>query len=175
MAPSSSSDAIARDRRTYGLGQEIVVILIYTVLMALLLACSYMIFWVLKQPFVAHDQDGAVAFVHFYSPTLLAAPLCLAALLSSLACAVAKARFDQISAFTLGCVGTGYVFILVSLTSNLNHALGSFDISRGDNAIVAIVIGVWLLLIGYAVKAFYDEARDRMSKWLDPHFVRVGL
>ena len=102
-----------------------VAFVIYSVLMTLLIASSYLIFWLLEQPYVAFNRDGALVFV--------------------------------------------------SLGAFLNLALGSFDIDSGDNGTIVIVLGVWLLLVGYAVKAIYDAARDSIADTMKTYLERWGV
>ena len=105
--------------------RQMVAFVIYSVLMTLLIASSYLIFWLLEQPYVAFNRDGALVFV--------------------------------------------------SLGAFLNLALGSFDIDSGDNGTIVIVLGVWLLLVGYAVKAIYDAARDSIADTMKTYLERWGV
>ena len=155
--------------------QSAAAIVIYTALMVLLLATSYLLFWIVGLRFVARTDDGAVVFNRPFGAMLLSIPLLLAALFSWLAGAFARARFNTIDGGTLAILGIIYVVMFTSIGAFSGRALRSFDIDRGDNGALAILLAIWLLLFGYAVKAFYDEGRDRMARWLDRHLQRFKL
>ena len=155
--------------------RQMVAFVIYSVLMTLLIASSYLIFWLLEQPYVAFNRDGALVFAHWYSPMVFAVPLMFAAAFSSLASGVGRLRFSEIGLEWLGIIGTIYVIVFVSLGAFLNLALGSFDIDSGDNGTIVIVLGVWLLLVGYAVKAIYDAARDSIADTMKAYLERWGF
>ena len=103
-----------------------VAFVIYSVLMALLIASLYLIFWLLEQPYIASNRDGALVFAHWYSPMVFAIPLMFAAVFSSLASAVGRLRFSEIGLEWLGIIGTIYVIFFVSL--------GRSSIARWDRS-----------------------------------------
>lgn len=65
--------------------------------------------------------------------------------------------------------GLGLLVGLTVMSDHMHTAMGAFAADRhGDNPKFAGFIAFWLLMVAYAGKAVWDEARDRVSDWFRP-------
>jgi hypothetical protein len=56
----------------------------------------------------------------------------------------------------------------LACASMIRDVTPAFNQAReGDNAWVLSYLGFWLLMVGYMLKAPWDEARDRVNTWLE--------
>jgi hypothetical protein len=61
--------------------------------------------------------------------------------------------------------GLGLLFALAAMADQMRDAMVTFSAIRdGDNSTVTGFIAFWLLMVGYAGKAVWDEARDRVAE-----------
>lgn len=79
----------------------------------------------------------------------------------------AKALFtrEHLGRIWLLLFGLGLLIVLTLLFDEMKGAMRAFSAEpRGDNPKVAGFIAFWALMTGYASKAVWDEARDRVSQ-----------
>lgn len=154
---------------------EAAVVIIYTVLLSLLVLTVPMMLWLTKLSWVAiPGRNGELTLLKPGS-FALGVPLSFAALFSWLAGGYARARFARLSSSVLLILSYSFVAIFISVAENVARAGATIDATAGDNDFVLICVALWLLLYGYAVKAFYDEARDRLAKSLDTWLPKFKL
>ncbi|MFW2853861.1 hypothetical protein ACM61V_18475 [Sphingomonas sp. TX0543] len=65
--------------------------------------------------------------------------------------------------------GLGLLAGLSMMFDQMRGAMAAFAADQhGDNPKFAGFIAFWILMVGYAGKAVWDEPRDRVGKWLEP-------
>jgi hypothetical protein len=79
----------------------------------------------------------------------------------------AKAFFtrNHLDRYWLFLFGVGLLAFLTAMFDQMRDAMSTFAaIHDGDNPTVTGFIAFWLLMVGYAGKAVWDEARDRIAE-----------
>ncbi|MCW2351764.1 hypothetical protein [Sphingobium sp. B12D2B] len=72
--------------------------------------------------------------------------------------------------------GLAMLIALTTMFDQMRVAMGAFAaVHAGDNPKVTAFIAFWLLMVGYAAKAVWDEARDRSAKWVKSVFDKFGI
>ena len=70
--------------------------------------------------------------------------------------------------------GLGLLAGLSTMFDHMRSAMGAFAAGQhGDNPKFTGFVAFWLLMVGYAGKAVWDELRDRVGKWLEPFSDRM--
>jgi cation transport ATPase len=147
--------------------EQLSILAVFSILMLLTASSAYLIFIIPQFQFVAHETAKGVIFVRPWGPLFMAIPILSTGIASLSAGSFARARLKRLDAATLVCAGLIYISIFATLSLYIGESLNFLDIKQGDNGSIVVILGFWLLLVGYAVKSFYDEARDRMAKWIN--------
>lgn len=147
--------------------EQISILTMFTILMTLTLSSAYLIFFITQFEIVAHETADGIIFARPWGPLYMSIPLLCTGIASLSAGSFARARFKRLHTTALACGGLIYISIFASLSLYIGKGLNSFDIRQADNGPIAVILGFWLLLVGYAVKSFYDEARDKIAKWIN--------
>lgn len=101
--------------------------------------------------------------------------MALSGIFSWLASGYARARLDRLGDASLMFISFAYILMFAGVAQVVSRAGASMNSHLGDNGSALVYIAVWVLLCGYAVKALYDEARDRLAKGLTTFLPRWGL
>ena len=143
--------------------EQFSILIVFTVLMGITFLCGYLIFFVLQCKLVARETADGIIFARPWGPLYMAIPMLCTGIASLSAASFARARFKRLDASTLACAGLFYITTFATLSLYIGEGLNSFDIRKGDNGPIAVILGFWLLFVGYAVKSFYDETRDKIA------------
>lgn len=147
--------------------EQISILAVFAILMALTVSSAYLIFLIPQCRIVARETADGIIFARPWGPLYMSIPLLCTGIASLSAGSFARARFSRLHTSALACGGLIYIPIFASLSLYIGEGLNSFDIRRADNGPIAVILGFWLLLVGYAVKSFYDEARDKIAEWIN--------
>lgn len=115
----------------------------------------------------AGSYDGKILSLTPLGGWLLIGLVGLTFLWSIIVGGFAKALFTRkhLGWFWLLLFGLGLLIGLTMFFDQMDSAMRAFFAEpRGDNPKVAGFIAFWALMIGYASKAVWDEARDRVSQ-----------